>query len=224
MVIGPEISVDAAIQAGQYHPFCLARKQLGPAPYFEEVGHLVDAGDSLLADEQLLATLATAHQALGVVDGMTHTEVRLTSRGPVIIEVNARLGGDLIPYLGQQALGVQPGRIAAEVATGRAPSTDATQHGCAGIRFLYPPEDCQVLEVAVPEPGAVHGLLEARPMVPPGAEVRLPPNAHLGRFAYVLAIGPTRETCEAALEQAAALVKLRYQPLGAAQRLGGRPW
>ncbi|HEV2885273.1 MAG TPA: ATP-grasp domain-containing protein, partial [Jatrophihabitans sp.] len=90
LVDGPEISIDGAVFGGEYRPFCLARKHLGAPPYFEEVGHLVDAADPLVGDPALQALLAEAHRTLGVHDGVTHTEIRLTSRGPVIIEVNAR--------------------------------------------------------------------------------------------------------------------------------------
>jgi predicted ATP-grasp superfamily ATP-dependent carboligase len=224
LVDGPEISIDAAVSDGEYRAFCLARKQLGEPPYFEEVGHVVDAADPLLTDPALLATLAEAHEALGVLDGMTHTEVRLTTRGPVIIEVNARLGGDLIPYLGQLATGVDPGRVAAEVATGARPNVEATERACAGIRFLYPPRDCRVLEVSVPDRAAVAGLREACAIVQPGAVLRLPPKAHLGRHAYVLAVASTRADCDAALAKAAALVDLRYEPFDQSEPYDGRPW
>ena len=120
LVQGPEISVDGVVAAGEYRPFCLARKRLGPAPYFEETGHIVNAADPLLEDAGLQHVLAEAHRALGLADGITHTEVRMTARGPVIIEVNARLGGDMIPYLGKLATGVDPGRVAADVARGPA--------------------------------------------------------------------------------------------------------
>jgi biotin carboxylase len=94
---GPEISVDGALRDGGYTPFCLAHKRIGPAPFMEEIGHLVDPADPLLTDPGLLEVLATAHRVLGVRDGITHTELKLTPRGPAIVEVNARLGGDLIP-------------------------------------------------------------------------------------------------------------------------------
>ncbi len=68
------------------------------------------------------------------------------------------------------------------------------------------------------------GLLEARAIAQPGTELRLPPSTHLCRHAYVLAVAPNRADCEAALEQAAALVQLRYEPLDAAQPYQGRPW
>jgi hypothetical protein len=223
-VDGPEISIDGAVSGGEYRPFCLARKELGAPPYFEEVGHLVDAADPLLADPALVGMLARAHEALGLLDGVTHTEVRLTSRGPVIIEVNARLGGDLIPYLGQLATGVDPGRVAAEVATGARPGLAPTRTGCAAIRFLYPPEECRVLELSMPDPGAVPGLLEAHAMVRPGDVVRLPPNAHLGRHGYLLASAPSRAGCTAALDSSAALVRLRHEPLTGSEPLAGRPW
>jgi D-alanine-D-alanine ligase-like ATP-grasp enzyme len=224
LVDGAEISIDGAVFGGEYRPFCLARKQLGAPPYFEEVGHLVDAADPLAADPALRALLAEAHRVLGVHDGVTHTEVRLTSRGPVIIEVNARLGGDMIPYLGKLATGIDPGLLAAQIAAGAPPSLEATTRQCAGIRFLYPPQDCRVLEVSVPDPATVDGLLEARAIVPPGTELRLPPSTHLCRHAYVLALAPTRAECEAALDRAAALVQLRYEPLDQAEPFQGRPW
>ena len=224
LVDGPEISIDGAVFGGEYHPFCLARKQLGAPPYFEEVGHLVDAADPLADDPALRNLLAQAHRTLGVQDGVTHTEVRLTSRGPVIIEVNARLGGDLIPYLGMLATGIDPGLLAAQVAGGTRPGLEPSQRRCAGIRFLYPPQDCRVVEVSVPDPDTVPGLLEARAIAQPGAELRLPPSTHLCRHAYVLAVAPNRAECEAALDQAAALVRLRYEPLDADQPFQGRPW
>jgi hypothetical protein len=223
-VDGPEISVDGAIIDGRYTPFWVAHKHLGLAPYFEEVGHTVDAADPLLTDARLLRVLQRAHTALGVRYGITHTEVRLAAQGPVVIEVNARLGGDLIPYLGMLATGVDPGRVAVEVALGVPPTPPAGRTGCAGVRFLYPPQDCEVLGVTVPEPAAVPGLVAARAMVPPGTRLRLPPRAHVGRYAYLVCTADDAATCTARLAAAAARVELDYQPLGESEVAGCRPW
>lgn len=223
LVVGPEISVDGAISGGEYYPFCLARKQVGFHPYFEETGHVVDAADPLLSDPELRSVLVTAHRALGLRDGVTHTELRLTEDGPVIIEVNARLGGDMIPRLGQLATGVDPGRIAADVATGRTPRTEPTKAGCAAIRFVYPPEDCRVLRASVPEAGAVPGLVEARVIASEGARLRLPPRAHLGRYAYLICTADDPAECEARLDAAVKLADVHYEPLEPAQA-HERPW
>jgi len=212
-MVGPEISVDGAVAAGTYSPLFLARKELGLEPYFEEVSHVVDGADQRLDDPELRHVLAEAHRVLGVQDGITHAEVRLTSKGPVVIEVNARLGGDLIPYLGKLATGIDPGQVAVDVATRTPLRLEPLRQICAGIRFLYPPRDCRVLDISVPEVGDVPGLVAARAMVAPGRSVRLPPRAHIGRYAYVICTADQPVACAARLENAAARITLNHEPL-----------
>jgi biotin carboxylase len=110
--------VDGYVADGHYAIVCLARKQLSLQPFFEEVGHVVDAEDPLLTDGRLRAVLEATHGALGIERGMTHSEVKLTASGPRVIEVNGRIGGDLIPYVGMLATGIDPGGVAFTVATG----------------------------------------------------------------------------------------------------------
>lgn len=220
---GPEISVDGAVVAGEYQPFCVAHKELGPPPYFEEIGHVVDGNDPLLTDPELRELLQKAHQALGAEYGITHTEIRFGPRGPTIIEVNGRLGGDLIPYVGKLATGIDPGKVLADVAQGLQPELEPAHKACVGIRFCYPPEDARVVEITVPEPGAVPGLLEAHPLVDAGATVRLPPRAHIGRHAYVICTADDPATCADRLTAAADLVELKYEALNETE-FSGRPW
>ncbi|MBD0743149.1 ATP-grasp domain-containing protein [Streptomyces sp. CBMA152] len=212
MLVGPEISVDGAIVAGVYTPFVLARKQVGLEPYFEETGHVVDAGDPLLSDPWLLDVLTRAHHVLGVQDGITHTEVKLTSAGPAIVEVNGRLGGGLIPYLGKLATGIDPALVAVQVATGQEPSVNATSSDCVGIRFGYPPQDGRVQDVKVPRSGP--GLIEAAPLTKVGDTLLLPPRGVVARFGYAICRGDGQEACEAALDAAQASFALTLEPIG----------
>ena len=223
LVDGPEISIDGAVLAGEYLPFCLAHKQLGPPPYFEEVGHIVDGNDPLLSDPEFVELLSTAHKAIGAPYGITHTEVRFSSRGPVVIEINGRLGGDLIPYVGKLATGIDPGAVAVDVARGIRPDVQPDHRSCVGIKFCYPPEDCTVVGITVPGQDAFPGLLEAHPMVPPGTAVRLPPRAHIGRHAYVICTAADPRTCADRLTAAADLVELKYDALNEPE-YSGRPW
>ncbi|MGH2943868.1 MAG: ATP-grasp domain-containing protein, partial [Solirubrobacteraceae bacterium] len=206
---GPEISIDAAVYEGEYMPMFLARKQTGMHPYFEEVGHVVDAADPLLDDAGLIDTLARAHRVLGVENGITHSEVRLTDEGPLIIEVNGRLGGDLIPFLGKTATGIDPGEVLFAVATGKRPDITPTRRAVAGIRFGYPARDCVVRSVAVP--GDAPGLVIAAPMVEPGAELRLPPGGYIARHSFVVCEADDAPTCVARLHAASALVALEAE-------------
>ncbi|MFD6888471.1 ATP-grasp domain-containing protein [Streptomyces sp. NPDC059957] len=211
---GPEISIDAAVVDGEYLPMFVARKQVGHFPYFEETGHHVAADDPLRTDAALMGMLAAAHRAIGFGSGITHTEVKLTRRGPVIVEINGRLGGDLIPRLGQLATGIDPARTAVLVAVGQRPEPRDTEHRTVGIRFGYPPEDCEVLEVSAPAPDPAGGLLAADTLVGPGTELRLPPGGYIARHSYVICEGASPEECDDRLGRAAGRVELLWRALG----------
>ncbi|MFE0601423.1 ATP-grasp domain-containing protein [Streptomyces sp. NPDC058892] len=207
-VMGPEISIDGTVFDGAWSPLFLARKEVGLAPYFEETGHTVSATDPLLADQELLRVLRAAHRELGIGYGITHTEVKLTTRGPVIIEVNARLGGDLIPYLGSLATGVEPGELAAEIASGTLPEREPTLSRTVGIRFLYPPRNGTVRSIDAPAVTDVPGLLEVNVMVPAGTELLLPPDGYLSRYANLICAGDDFLSCEESLAKAEALTTI----------------
>jgi biotin carboxylase len=212
-LVGAEISVDGAVHRGVYEPFLLARKRTGFPPYFEETGHTVTADDPLLRDTEIRRVLTAAHRAAGVRDGITHTEIRRTDGGPAIIEINARLGGDLIPYLGRLATGIDPAHVALDVATGVRPDLTRTDRGTVGIRFCYPPVSGRIRRIRLPVPGQVPGLAEARPMVEPGTVVHLPPRAVLSRFAYVICRADSPEACDAALDAAQMLAEVDVEPV-----------
>ncbi|WP_255249341.1 hypothetical protein [Streptomyces albidoflavus] len=105
--------------------------------------------------EEVHAQVTAAHTALGVEAGVTHAEVRLTSRGPRLVELNGRLGGDLIPYAGQLATGVDLVRAAPAVALRERPDLTPTRALTTEVRFLYPPHDGRIAAVSV-EPGGRH--------------------------------------------------------------------
>jgi biotin carboxylase len=209
---GPEISIDGALHEGDFRPVFVARKRIGLDPYCEEIGHTVHADDPLLEDAALREMLTEAHRALGVRNGITHTEVMLTARGPVIVEVNGRLGGDLIPYLGKLATGIDPARLAVDLAGGVKPRLTPKRRSCVGVRFLYPPYDGRVVETRLPGPAEVPGVVEANAMVEPGALLRLPPRAYLSRYAYVIAEGADPAACDARLDEAVTHASVTVAP------------
>lgn len=207
---GAEISIDAAVHHGEVQPFCLARKELGYFPYAEEVGHYVDANDPLWHDERLMTLLRDTHAALEFTDGVTHTEIMLTATGPKIIEVNARIGGDMIPYLGLQATGADPGLAAAAVACGRRPDLRPDRALVGGVRFFYAEEDDTVISSIQFDESARHPATDLLvPLLEPGATCSPPPKGTLvGRVAYATAVGRTRQECAAALDAAQAGLRI----------------
>jgi biotin carboxylase len=203
---GPEISIDCAVSRGRVYPMFVARKEVGYAPYFEEIGHRVDGSDPLLRDPQILEILDATHRALGFGDGMTHVECKLTPSGPKVIEVNARIGGDLIPYLGLRATGIDPGLAAAAVACGRTPDVSADRAHVGGVRFFYVDEDDSVVRDVHFDAARLPAQIDlAIATAEPGAVVSPPPTGTLwGRIAYATVVTATMGDASAALDVAEA--------------------
>lgn len=210
-IVGEEISVDSVIRDGLLTPLFVARKVVGYPPYAEEIGHYVDAADPLLTDPTITDLLQDTHRALRFRDGCTHTEIMMTPAGPKIIEVNGRLGGDLIPYLGLLATGIDPGVVAASTACGQPVDLTPMLSRVAGVRFFYVEQARTIVEsVGFRErdlPKAVDRLV---PIAKPGAVVSPPPEGTWwGRVAYATAVADTFEETEQALDAAQAALVIK---------------
>jgi biotin carboxylase len=198
---GPEISFDTVRHRGIDSAVTLAHKQLGYPPYFEEVGHVVAAADPLLADAALWDVVTGALDAVGLRDGWAHTELRFTSGGPKVVEINARIGGDMIPYLGRMATGVDPGLLAAAVACGRQPVITPTSRRVAGIRFCYPDEPCTVTGMEITRHLLPPEVDFIEQLVKPGARIQPPPQGHVyGRFCMATVLADSPQQCQNRLD------------------------
>jgi biotin carboxylase len=214
-VDGPEISIETALFAGECVPLAVARKQVGFAPFFEELGHVVDGGDPLLADPVLRAALRDSHAALGFHTGVTHTEFRLGPSGPRLLEVNARVGGDMIPYLGHLATGVDIARVAADIAAGRTPDTEVRRRGAAAVVFLYPEHDLEVERITIHEDRFTAHVHSATALVDPGAVLRLPPRGYIARYGRLITLADSAEDAHAALGLAPSIIEMTGKPVQA---------
>lgn len=193
---GPEISVECVTHHGVTTAVAVTRKSLGPAPYFNETGHTVDARDPLLA---LVAPVASAAiRALGITDGIQHVEMRLADGRPRLIEVNARIGGDMIGHLVRIATGIDLPKAAADLACGRTPDPTPTRCGAAGIRMLYPTASGTLTERKINQPFAAHTpwLQQVQWTRQVGDPLLLPPDGDLftARAGFYIVTG--RDTTE----------------------------
>lgn len=206
---GPEVSVDAAWYDGKPTLAFVARKECGFPPYFEEVGHLVNGDDPLLADPAITDVLTNAHAAVGFTTGWTHTELRLTAAGPKIVEINARIGGDRIPDVARLALGVDAASVAAALACGQKPDLTPHLRRVAAIGFLYPERDCVVRSVTIDSGRLPASVDTAVALALPGQTLELPPAGHVSsRYAQVTVAANSVQECRTELEKAMAAVHL----------------
>ncbi|MGP4014364.1 ATP-grasp domain-containing protein [Saccharopolyspora sp. 5N708] len=115
---GDYVSVESVVCGGTVEHAAITGK-LPLIPPFRETGQYWPSGLPSAQQKAVLDLASAAIRALGIDGGITHTEIKLTDRGPRIIEVNGRLGGwiselsnrtghpDLIRAAGRIALGEQ---------------------------------------------------------------------------------------------------------------------
>ncbi|MGW6734010.1 ATP-grasp domain-containing protein [Streptomyces sp. NPDC055013] len=138
---GPEVSVETVSYAGAVHLVGVTDKSLGGAPAFIETGHMFPAALSLADIEAAEQTTLGALKALGLTDGVVaHTEIKLTSAGPRVVEVNPRPAGNRITELVRHVTGIDLAAAFVDVALGRRPDLRRTDTGLrsAAIGFLVP--------------------------------------------------------------------------------------
>ncbi|KUO19185.1 carboxylate--amine ligase [Streptomyces dysideae] len=138
---GPEVSVETVSHAGTVHVVGVTDKSVGGAPAFIETGHMFPAALTAADTEAAEQTALTALKALGLTDGVVaHTEIKLTSAGPRVVEVNPRPAGNRITELVRHVTGIDLAAAFVDVALGRAPDLRRTGTGLksAAVGFLVP--------------------------------------------------------------------------------------
>lgn len=110
------------------------------AENFRETGFFIPALLDPSDQEQALALAGAAIEALGVRTGCLHTEIKFTPQGPVVIEVNGRVGGG-VPEMLQRSCGLPLLELTLRLAMGEAVVVDGpVPSERIGYRlFLQPP-------------------------------------------------------------------------------------
>ncbi|MCX4682123.1 ATP-grasp domain-containing protein [Streptomyces sp. NBC_01433] len=209
---GPEVSVECVVLGhGTMHIAAITRKYLSDEPFFQETGHLVDGADPLLADPQIRAVAQAALEAVGISSGVMHVEMRLTREGPRIIELNARLGGDLIPHLVLLATGLNLPQITADLAVGADPELVPSHSQSAAVRFLF--ADISGHVTAVNTGVFAPWLDRFEWTAAPGSHVTAPPHATLhDRTALAVVTGAGPDICHQRLHLVEQRSGIHIQP------------
>jgi biotin carboxylase len=208
---GPEISVETLSHHGRHVVVAVTDKETAG---FVEVGHAQPSrcpADALGEATRLVTGLL---DAAGLRDGPAHTEVKLTARGPRIVESHNRIGGGRINELTEIAYGVDMERYALGVPFGLVEPLVARPEPRAGA----------AVSVITPAPGRVEEVLgleavradpacvDVRLTVGPGAEVP-PLTWNEDKVGHVVARGATAAEAAAQAERLAAMVRVRTRPV-----------
>jgi cysteine synthase A len=204
-VEGPEFSVEMFSTDGEVSVIGVTAKTVSSWPYFVELGHRYPSGLAPQESDRLAAAAAAVVRALGVRTGPTHCELRLGPDGPVLIELNCRLAGGMIPELIRLAQGVDLIEQQLRAALGERPELAPVRQDWAGISFLTAARPGVLLGVpGLSRVRALPGVARAVLITPPGTRVK-PATCAYDRLGHVIAVDADRAVVEAALAAAARL-------------------
>lgn len=135
---GREISVEFISYQGIHYPLQITDKVTTEAPHFVEIAHHQPADLTKAQYDEIYELTKRALTALGVTNGASHSEYRITKDGKIyVMEIGARMGGDFIGSdLVQLSTGYDFLRGVIEVAMGTFTEPKQTKHNYSGVYFL----------------------------------------------------------------------------------------
>lgn len=134
---GPEVDIDLLLFEGACLYAAVSDNGQTIEPYFTETYGILP---SLLSreDQQALTKLAIdSALAIGLTSGVFHVEAKLTSRGPRLIEVNARLGGGPICEMHKRVAGIDLAHEQILISAGLGPSFKTSNSHTPTRAFAY---------------------------------------------------------------------------------------
>ncbi|MGV9619819.1 ATP-grasp domain-containing protein [Streptomyces tendae] len=222
-VDGPEFSVETF----DGDVVTVVAKHTAPAPHFVETGHDIPAPLDAGASAELGDTALAALKALGLGWGAAHTEIRRSADGPVVIEVNPRLAGGMIPVAVRAATGTDlvDAVIARAAGLDTPPGASVPEAGAghAAVRFVIAAGEGRVKAVTgIREAGAAPGVVVAVPTAVVGRQVRIT-HSFQDRLGCVVATGSGTAQAATRAEQAAGLIGIELEePATPEKGNGGR--
>lgn len=204
---GEEVSVETCTYQGETTVIGITDKSVTGFPAFIESGHMFPAQLDPEVAGLACELVRNALTAVGLDHGIAHTEVKLTSDGPRIVEINVRSPGNYITDLIRHVTGIDLLAAMIKLALGEQPSLIPTETGVksAAIQFILPPSAGLVhsvigIEHVAGDPDVVD--FQLKPIV--GSRVSGPAsnNDYLGRLMVFDRTGPNaRARAEALARQ-----------------------
>ena len=134
---GNEVSVEVITLNGVPHILQVTDKLTTGAPHFVEMGHSQPSSLPPKDVEAIKELAAKAVKAIGIQNGPAHVEIMLTEKGPKMVELGARMGGDCITtHLVPLSTGIDMVKATIQIALGETPDISPKFSKGSAIRFF----------------------------------------------------------------------------------------
>ena len=202
---GDEVSVEVMVVNGKVNILQITDKLTTGAPHFVEMGHSQSSNHPIEIQNAIKDLAVQACKAVGIDKGPAHVEMMVTKRGPVMIELGARMGGDNITTsLVPLSTGIDMVKATIEVALGNQPDIEPRLHCGSAIRYIAAPEGIIKSITGIEETKQLPGVKEVI-MTKSEGEMSTPIHCSNDRIGSVIVQAATAEEavkiCEEALKR-----------------------
>lgn len=208
---GEEVSVEVMVVDGKVNILQITDKLTTGAPHFVEMGHSQPSRHPFETQQAIKDLAAKACQSVGINQGPAHVEMMVTRRGPVMIELGARMGGDNITTaLVPLSTGIDMVKATIDVALGNTPDIEPKYQCGSAIRYLEAPEGIIASITGVEEAKQMPHVKDVI-MTKAVGDPSTPIHCSNDRIGSVIAQAATAEEAVKACEKAMKLIKIEIK-------------
>ena len=205
---GPEVSVEVMVVNGQVNILQITDKITTEDPHFVEMGHTQPSRLPESTQDAIREVATMACLSLGIDKGPAHVEMKVTNRGPVMIELGARMGGDNITtHLVPLSTGIDMVGSTIKVAMGEEPNITPTLHCGSAIRYFDVPFGTIKSIDNVEDANQIPGVKQITFTKNVGEE-STPIRCSNDRIGFVIAQGNSADEAAAICEKAMSIIKI----------------
>lgn len=201
---GREISVETVSLHKEIIFLAITDKQTTGPPYFVEVGHSQPTTLDASMQERVMQVTRATINAMGIENGPAHTELIITTDGPKVVEIGARLGGGSITsHLVPLSTGIDLLGLCIKIAMNEEIVVEPGKNGASAVRFFTPARGIIQAIHGIEDAMGVEGVNKIDFFKGEGDQVENLRNG-ADRVGFVIATGDSAneaiETCERAID------------------------
>lgn len=208
---GAEVSVEAMTVNEETTIITITDKYITPPPYFVEIAHCEPSRLPEEVQEQIRSVTLQAVKAIGLKNGPSHTEIKVTPDGPKIVELAARLGGDFITSrLVPLSTGVDMVGASVLLATGAKVDLEPKWQKGSAIHFIRGMEGRIKSITGVGAVSGMEGVEEVSVYKQTGDEVHGTKSSN-DRLGHIITVGNNAEEAMEIGTKALAMIGVEYE-------------
>jgi len=213
---GMELSIDALVFNNKVVITGIADRMIGFDPYFVEMGHIMPSNLPEARQKAAVNVFKKGIKALGITLGSAKGDIKLTTKGPMIGEIAARLsGGFMSAYTYPYSTGINLLKAAIKIALGLSPSASELKpkYKKVSVEKAIIPQAGSIVSISgVDKAKKIPGIKQVFLRVKRNDIIKQPTN-NLEKAGNVIGVAKTRKEALKIVDDAINEIKIEVGPV-----------